>query len=272
MVSPKSPSTAKEAIGLIDQLPVDEIAELRGWLNKQFSPSEPSEVSSPMDSGVLPTDGDTGSDLTLQPFNSQETAPEFILRKLHEGVQPAHERIAARTLQSAEEYAQEGKSRRSRAEYKKLGEFYRKSAESFIESENWEVGADCYARAQLAHTAARHYGRARQCAQEAGTCYAMQAGSRERQQNWTEAGRLYALSADYYTHADLWGEANESLSRTIICYFNVAENARAAGDLSLSYDYCDRILTISKKMKRPSNAVAGARKLLREIEDLFTAS
>ena len=272
MVPPKSPSTAKEVIELIDRLPVDEIPELKGWFDKHFSPDEPSEVPSPVDSGVFFTDGSTGSDLTPQPLNQQETAPEFVLRKLHEVVKNPHERIAARTRQSAEEYAQEGKSRRGRAEYKKLGEFYRRSAESFIESENWELGADCYARARLAYTAARRYARARLCAQEAGAYYAMLADSLERQQNWAEAGRLYVLSADHYAHANLWEEANESLSRTTICYFNVAENARATGDLSLSYDYCDRILTISKKMKRASNAVAGARKLLREIEGLFTAN
>ena len=271
MVSPKSPVTAKEVVGVIDQLPLDEIAELRDWFDRQFPPSESSELAAPAGSEGFPTDSGTGSDLTLQPLNPQETAPEFILRKLHEGVQTPYERIAAQTRQSAEEYAQKGKSRRSRAEYKKLGEFYRKSAESFIGSENWESGADCYARARLAYTAARRYSRARQCAQEAGTYYAMRADLLERQQSWADAGRLYALSADHYAHATLWAEANESLLRTTICYFNVAENARAVGDLSLSYDYCDRILTISKRMKKTSNAVVGARKLLQEIEDLFEA-
>ena len=272
MVLPQLPSTAKGVIELIDQLPVDEVSELRGWFDEQFPPNGPSDVAPPVDSGVFPTDGVTGSDRTLQPLNPQETAPELVLRKLHEVVQTPHERIAARKRQSAEEYAEEGKSRRSRAEYKKLGEFYRKSAESFIESENWESGADCYARAHLAYTAARRYGRARQCAREAGAYYAVWADALEREKNWAEAGRLYALSADHYAHANLWAEANESLSRTTICYFNVAEKARTTGDLSVSYAYCDRILTISKKMRRASNAVAGARKLLREIEDLFTAS
>ncbi len=272
MISPKSLSTTKEVVEVIDQLPVDEISELRDWFNRQFPPSESSESPAPVGSGGFLTDGNTGSDLTFQPLNFQETAPEFILRKLHEVVQSPYERIAAQIRQSAEEYAQKGKSRRSRTEYKKLGEFYRKAAESFIVSENWESGADCYARARLAYTAARRYNRARQCAQEAGTYYAIQANLLERQQSWIDAGRLYTLSADHYAHANLWEEANESLSVTTICYFNVAENARAAGNLSLSCDYCYRILTISKKMKGASNAVAGARKLLREIEGLFTAS
>ena len=272
MLPPKSPSTAKEVIGLIDQLPVDEVSELKEWLNKQFPPDSSSEMGSPVDTEVLPTDGGTGSDLIPQPRNLQETVPEFVLRTLPAVVRDPHEKIAAQTRQSAEAYAQEGKSRRSRAEYKKLGEFYRKSAEGFIESGNWGAGADCYTRARLAYTAARRYSQARQCAQEAGAYYAMRADSLERQQNWAEAGQLYALSADHYAHANLWEETNDSLSRTTICYFNVAENARAAGDLSLAYDYCDRILAISKRMKKPSNAVTGARKILREIEDLFTAS
>ena len=271
MTPSQSPATAEAMIELIDQLPADEVSALRDWFNNQSSPSGLAEIPSSVDSEAAPTDSGTGSDLTFLSFSPQDTAPEFVLRKLHESVQAPHERIAAQTHQSAEEYAQAGKSRRSRTEYKKLGEFYRKSAENFIESQNWESAADCCARARLAFTAARRYSHARQYAQEAGSYYAMRAESLERQQSWPEAGRLYALSADNYAHANLWEAANQSLSRTTICYFNVAENARVAGDLGLSYDYCDRILRISKGMKRTTNAEAGARKLLQEIESLFAA-
>ena len=272
MVPPQPPATAKEMIGLVDQLPVDEVAELRALLNNRFSADTPIDVPSAAGSGPLPTDGGTGSDLTFQPLNPQETAPEYVLRKLHEVTQAPHEKLAAQIRQAAEEYAQAGKSRRSRAEYKKLGEYYKISAEDFIGSETWELGADCYARARLAYTAGRRYSHARQCAQEAGSYYAMRADALEREQTWADAGRLYALSADNYAHANLWEAANQSLSRTTICYLNVAENARVIGDLSLSYDYCDRILRISKRLKRTTNAEVGARKLLREIENLFTAS
>ncbi len=271
MVPSQPPVTATEMIGLIDQLSTDEVAELRAVLNNRLSSSDLTDVASGTGSGTLPTDGGTGSDLTFQPLNPQETAPEYVLRKLHEVIQAPHEKLAAQIRQAAEEYAQTGKSRRSRAEYKKLGEYYKTSAENFIGDETWELGADCYARARLAYTASRRYSRARQCAQEAGTYYAMRADALEREHTWADAGRLYALSADNYAHANLWEAANQSLSRTTICYFNVAENARAIGDLSLSYDYCDRILRISKRLQRTTNAEVGARKLLREIENLFTA-
>ncbi len=271
MIPPQPPATAEEMIELIDQLSATEASALRTWFNNQSSPSASTKASSLPESGTVPPDNGTGSDLTMLSLTPQETAPEFVLRKLHELVQAPHERIAAQIRQLAEEYAQAGKSRRSRIEYKKLGDFYRKSADTFIGSEHWESAADCCARARLAYAAARRYSRARQCAQEAGTYYAMWAEYLERQQSWPEAGRLYALSADNYAHANLWEEANQSLSRTTICYFNVAENARAAGDLGLAYDYCDRILRISKRIKRTTNAEAGARKLLQEIESLFAA-
>ena len=272
MGSPQSPSTAKEVIGLIDQLSVDEVSELSDWFNSQFPSSESAGPLSSVGTEMPSTDSGTGSDLPLQSLNSPETAPELILRKLHEAPQTPYEKIAAQIRQSAEKYAQEGKSRRSRAEYKKLGDFYKRSAQGFVESENWESGADCHARAQLAYTAARRYGRAQQCAEAAGIYFAIQADALEKRLNWTEAGRLYALSADNYAHANQWEEADENLSQTVICYFNVAENARAAGDLNLSYDYCERVLTISKRMKKTSNAVMGARKLLQEIEDLFAST
>ena len=271
MDPPQPPSTAQEMIGFIDQLSPSEVAELRALLNNRFSSSASTDPPAAVATGPPPTDSGTGSDLTLQPLSPQETAPEYVLRKLHEVIQEPHESHAAKIRQSAEENAQAGKSRRSRAEYKKLGDFYKISADHFIESEDWELGADCYARARLAYTASRRYSRARHCAQEAGTHYAMRADALEREQTWADAGRLYALSADNYAHANLWEAANQSLSRTTICYFNVAENARVIGDLSLTYDYCDRILRISKRLKRATNAEAGARKLLREIENLFTA-
>ena len=271
MDPPQPPSTVQEMIGFIDQLSANEVAELRALLNDRFSSSASTDTPAAVGTGPPPTDGGTGSDLTFQPLSPQETAPEYVLRKLHEVIQAPHERRAAKIRQSAEEHAQAGKSRRSRAEYKKLGEFYKTAADQFIESENWESGADCYARARLAYTASRRYSRARHCAQEAGTYYAMRADALERELTWADAGKLYALSADNYAHANLWEAANQSLSRTTICYFNVAENARAVGDLSLTYDYCDRILRISKRLKGATNAEAGARKLLREIENLFTA-
>ena len=129
MAPPQPPSTAKEVIGLIDQLSASEISELRTLLNNRLSSSPAADMPSAVGSGPLPTDLGTGSDLTFQPLNPQETAPEFVLRKLHEVVQAPHERIAAQIRQLAEEYAQAGKSRRSRVEYKKLGEFYRESRE-----------------------------------------------------------------------------------------------------------------------------------------------
>ena len=174
MVPPQPPTTAKEMIGLVDQLSVDEIAELRILLNNRFSSGTPIEAPSATGSGPLPTDGGTGSDLTFQPLNPQETAPEYVLRKLHEGIQVPHEKLAAQIRQAAEEYAQIGKSRRSRAEYRKLGEYYKTSAEDFIGAETWELGADCYARARLAYTASRRYSDARQCATGSGNllCHA----------------------------------------------------------------------------------------------------
>ena len=272
MVSPKPFSTAKELIKFADQLPAAEVSEIKKWVDKQFPDNESSEKASTAGSEVLPADRGTGFNLTRQSLNPQETAPEFVLQKLHEVVRTPHERIAAQMRRAAEEYAQAGKSRRSRTEYKKLGEFYKKSAESFVESEDWESSADCYARAQLAYTVARRHSRARLCAQEAGTYYAMWADTLERQQHRAEAGRLYALAADYYAHASLWDAVNEGLSRAAICYFNVAENARTSGNLSLSYNYCERILVLSKRMTKASNAVAGARKLLWEMETLFTTN
>ncbi len=272
IVPPKSPSTAKDLIDLIDQLPVDEMSALKAWFYDQFFLSEPSEPSSILDSDVDDTDSHTSSGLTPQTLNPEEPVPEFVLQKLHEVVQNPHEMIAAQIRQSAEECAQGGKSRRARAEYKKLGEFYRKSAANFIESGDWGLIADCHARARLAYTAACRSGRARQSAREAGNYYVMLADLLERQQDWAEAGRLYALAAEHYAHAGLSEEPDESRLRATICYFNVAENARAAGNLNLAYDYCDKTLMISEEMQRASNAVTGARKLIQEIEGLFTAS
>ena len=102
--------------------------------------------------------------------------------------------------------------------------------------------------------------------------YARLADAFERQKDWVEAGRLCTLSGEHYAHAKLPENADESWLRATICYFNIAEDARAAGNLNMAYDYCDKVLVIGKEMHKASNAVTGARKLIQEIETLFTAN
>ncbi|MCZ6678712.1 MAG: protein kinase [Candidatus Poribacteria bacterium] len=271
-VIPKPHSTAADLIDLINPLPANEILALKSWFYNQFPPSELSESSSRFGSDVRDIDSDSSSGLPPQASQAQEPNPEFVLRKLHEVIHNPHEMIASQIRQSAEDYTQQGKHRRARAAYKRLGDFYRSSGTSFIEADDWETGADCHARAWLAYTAARRYGSARRRSREAGTYYAKLADLRERRLNWTEAGKFYTLSAECYAHAELPEAADQSRLGVTICYFNVAENAYAEGNLNLAYDYCEKILMIGKEMQRASRAVTGARKLIQEIEMLFTAN
>jgi hypothetical protein len=192
------------------------------------------------------------------------------LKSLHEEIRNSHEIEATEICQSAEEYARQRKARRSRSEYKRLGEFYRKQADQFIASEAWGLASECYARSRLAYIAARRFGNAKQSAGDAGIHYATSAALLERGQSWAEAGRLYVLSAEQYEYTEQSEPADESRMRATICYFNVAEDARAAGKLKQAYDFCEKTLMIEKEMRRPSKAATGARKLINEIEGLFS--
>ena len=273
VAAPQSPSTAADFMASINQLSANEILEFKTQFYDQFPPSEPAEAASASSSYVHDTDdGSSSSSSGNQASNTAGPSPELVLRQLHEVVQNPHEIIAAQIRQSAEESAQQRKDRRARGEYKKLGEFYKKSATNFIQSEDWELVASCYARSQLAYIAARRHGSARQSAREAGMYYARLADAFERQKDWVEAGRLYTLSGEHYAHAELPENADESWLRATICYFNIAEDTRAAGNLNMAYDYCDKVLVIGKEMHKASNAVTGARKLIQEIETLFTAN
>ena len=260
------PTKARELIQSIGELPANEKLELKEWFYSQFPPSE-SEDPSSLDSQS--TDNRSLPFLTDAAAPGKNSPPEYILKERHEEIQNSHELEASQICQSAEEYARQRKARRARSEYKKLGEFYRKQAESFITSDAWESASECYARARLAYMAARRFTNAKQCAGEAGVHYAGAAAMHERKQNWTEAGRLYLQSAEQYENTDQSESADESRLRATICYFNVAEDARAAGKLKQAYDSCEKTLTIAKDMHRPTNAATGARKLIKEIEDLF---
>ena len=269
IMPPKSPSTAKDVIELINELPANEMLEMKKWLYDRFPPSEPAAFSSPSPPSPQAPGRETPLDLEHPATTGQVPSPVFVLKKLHEELRNAHEIGAARICQSAEEYARQGRARRSRAAYRKLGEFYRKQAERFIESEDWELVSDYCVRSRLAYTAARRYGSARQSAGEAGVYYARLAALLERQQHWAEAGGLYTLSAEQYAYAKQPEVADESRLRATICYFNIAENVRAVGNLKQAYDFCEKTLMIAREMRRASNAATGARKLIKEIEQLF---
>lgn len=262
-----NPSTeAKDLIKSINELPANQISELKEWFNNQF-PSSESDSSSSLDSQV--SDSKPPMPLAQPATPGHDPSPEFILNNLHEEIRNSHELEAAQICQSAEEYAQQRKARRSRSEYKRLGEFYRKQADSFIASEVWESAAECYARSRFAYMAARRFGNAKQSANEAGIHYARSAALLERQQNWAQAGRMYMLSAEQYEYIEQSESADESRMRATVCYFNVAEDARAVGKLKQAYDFCEKTLTIADEMRRPTNAATGARKLIKEIEALF---
>lgn len=266
--SNSKPSTeASDLIKSINELPDNEILELKAWFYNQF-PSTESDAPSSLDSQVA--DSKPSLPRAYPAEHKQNLSPEFILNKLHEEIQNSHELEAAQICQSAEEYARQKKARRSRSEYKRLGEFYRKQADSFADSEAWESASECFVRSRLAYTAAHRFGNAKQCANEAGIHYARSAVLLERQQNWAQAGRLYVLSAEQYEFAEQSESTDESRMRATVCYFNVAEDERAAGKLKQAYDFCEKTLTIAKEMRRPSNAATGARELIKEIEGLFS--
>ncbi|MFB3040526.1 MAG: serine/threonine protein kinase [Candidatus Poribacteria bacterium] len=265
------PTTAQELIKLIDEFPADEMLVLQEWFHNQFPPSE-SSVSSFSSALPLATDERIllGSEHPQPPID--EASPEFLLMQLHDQPQYPYEDQAAQICRLAEEYAKQGKRRKAWSAYKKLGEFYRKRAQELMESKDWELIADCYARSRLAYIVTHRFGSARRCAHNAAIYYDKLAEQLEKRQRWTEAGRLYTLSAEHYAHAEIPKKADESRLHTTVCYFNVAENARMAGNLEHAYDYCERTLLIAQGMPRPSNAATGARKLIKEIEALFTVN
>ena len=265
------PTTAQELIKLVDELPADEMLVLQEWFHTQFPPSE-SSISS-FSSSLPPMINERGlpaSKHSQPPID--EASPEFLLMQLHDQPQYPYEDQAAQICRLAEQYTQQGKRRKARSAYKKLGGFYRKRAQELMKSKDWELISDCYARSRLAYIVIRRFGSARRCAHNAAIYYDKLAAQFEKRQRWAEGGRLYTLSAEHYAHAEIPKKADESRLHTTVCYFNVAENARMAGNLEQAYDYCERTLLIAQGMQRPSNAATGARKLMREIEALFTAN
>ena len=273
ITSSATPATAKEIIESLSQAPLDEIMKLKAWCDNQFPPNEPLEHSSDWGSDTHETDDSSRVSLETQIVKAEEPPPELILQRLHKIVHNPHEVIAEQIRQTAETYAHQQKDRRARAEYKKLAQFYKRSAVEFSMSSEWALVADCYMRARFAYAAGGRHNSARKSAEAAGFYYAELATQLEAQQEWEEAGKLYTFSAEHYACARQQEIADESRSRATVCYFNVAENEYAAGNLLRAYEHCEKTLALAAEMLRASKAVTGARKLINEIAQGFgTAS
>ena len=264
------PSNAEEIAHLIGQLPASEVEELRTRFGQQ--PQLSSTELSP-DASVS-----AGSDMeenSLEPHfvfltNSSPTETllaESVLHSLHEDTKYPHERKAAHICRAAENYTRQ-RNKRARSEYKKLAEFYDRTAMDFISSDDWELAAGCYARARLAYVAAKRPGSASAIANKAGECYAKLAETLSRRQLWEEAAAQCVLSADQYKHGESEEAAEEGWSNASIFYLNAAENARSTGDIEHVNGCCQKIFAIAKNIKKPSKAATAARKLMDEIDEL----
>ena len=270
----KVPSTADEIADLINQLPDDEVKQLQTRFNQ---PSHANHADQSVDGS-----NSTGSyieDSSLKPqldarTDSSPTQPPFaasLLRSLHEQTKYPHERQAAQICRSAERYTRQ-KGKRARSEYKKLAELYDRTATHFIGVDDWELAADCYARARLAYVAAKRTGTARTIANKAGECYSKIAENLSRRQRWEEAAANCVQSADHFGYGDSEEAAEESWTIATVYYLNAAENARADGEIKGAHTYCEKIFAIAKKIKKPSKATAAAQRLMREIEDVLAHS
>lgn len=265
----KTPSRADEIVRLVEQLPANEVEELKTWFYQRALPNHV-DLSHDVTDLTGSDIEDDGSDLpVVPPSDSSPTQPplaESVLRSLHENTKYPHEKEAAQICRTAEDYARQ-KNKRARSEYRKLAEFYVRFAAHFIDTDDWEVAADCYARARLAYVAAKRTGSARTMANKAGNCYAKLAETMSRRQLWEEAATQCVLSADHYKHGESDVAAEEGWSNATIYYLNAAENACSAGDVERVNAYCQKIFAIAENVQRPSKAAAAARRLMGEIKE-----
>lgn len=265
----KAPSKVNEIVRLVEQLPANQVEELKTWFYQRVlldHVDHPHDIPDSTGSGIE----DDSSDLPLAPSTdfspTQPLLAESVLRSLHEKTKYPHERTAAQICRAAENYTRQ-KNKRARSEYKKLAEFYDQTATDFISADDWELAADCYARARLAYVAAKRTGSARAMANRAGDCYAKLAEGMSRRQLWEEAATQCVLSADHFKHGESNEEAEEGWSNATIYYLNAAENACSAGDAGRVNTYCQKIFAIAENIQRPSKAAAAARRLMNEIEE-----
>ena len=263
------PSKADEIVHLIEQLSASEVEELRTRFGQPPLPNSTGQTSNLPDSVGSDIEEDSLDPQFVFLTRSSPTEPllaESVLRSLHENTKYPHERKAAQICRTAENYTRQ-RNKRAKSEYKKLAESYDRSAEDFIAADDWELAADCYARARLAYVSAKRPGSARTIANKAGDCYAKLAETMCRQQLWEEAATQCVLSADLYKHGESDEAAEEGWSNATIFYLNAAENARLTGDIKHVNSCCQKIFVIAKNLKKPSKAATAARKLMDEIDE-----
>ena len=284
LTNAKVPSKANEIMDLIKQLPVDEVEQLQSWFDQRslanhanqsvdVSNSESVDVSHSEESYIGSyIEDDSLEQQSVSRTNSSPTQPLFArssLRSLHEKTKYPHEREAAQICRTAERYTRQ-KNKRARSEYKKLADCYDRYAGQFIDVDDWELAADCYARARLAYVAAKRGGSAKTVANKAGECFSKVAENLSRQQLWEAAAAQCVRSADHFRHGESEEAAEESWANATVHYLNAAENARTNGHIKGAHTYCEKIFAIAKNIRKPSKAAAAAQRLMREIEGTLT--
>ena len=201
------------------------------------------------------------------PQVDEDRNPGYVLQTMHQSVQYAHENEAKRILSKAIIYSDQGRVRPAQKSYKELGDFYSQQARSYSERGDFSIVANCYSRAYLAYQSASKLRFARRSAHLAGDHYTQVAIDLEKGREWLPAGQMYEQSGLQYTNANQPDKANDSWSRGTICYFNYAENEHSKGKLTSAYKYCQHIISIGREMLTPSYAVAGATRLMKDINN-----
>ena len=234
------------------------------------------DVSTPAAVGATFQNGKSSSSRPTAPIQSissqtasttDDRGPESALQTLHQSVNYAHENEAKRILTQAVGYSNQGRVRPAQKSYKELGDFYSQQARTYSESGKFGIVANCYSRAYLAYQSASKLRFARRSANLAGDHYTKMAIDLEKSREWLSAGQMYERSGLQYTNANQLEKANDSWSRGTICYFNFAENEHGRGKLTSAYKYCQHIMSIGKEMLTPSYAVAGATRLMKDINN-----
>ena len=272
LTTAKIPPKADEIVNLINQLPVDEVEQLQNWFNQRSLANHTDQSVDGPDSAESYIEDDSLEPQLAPRTESSPTRPhlaESLLRSLHEKTKYPHEREAAKICLTAERHTRQ-KNKRARSEYRKLAVHYDRSATDFIDIDDWELAADCYARARLAYVAAKRTGGAKAVANKAGECYSKVAENLSKRQLWEEAALHSVRSADHFGHGESERAADESWANASVYYLNAAENACADGNIKRAHTYCEKIFAIAANSEKPLKAAASAKRLMKEIEGALT--
>lgn len=183
-----------------------------------------------------------------------------------------YEKVAETFLTAAKKFENSDNIKNAKRCYKKAAKFYKKHAVKLSYSDSLEKVAQCYKKAAQAYKNVESYWKARRTYEKAAENYERLAEIFEANQKWGQAGNYFFEALELYQKAKKAKKIDAVRKRTVVPYFERAQELYNRSELEGAYQYCSAAVRLSAYIKGSCIVGAEAREFLEKIESTFRAN